>query len=150
MNLLRRPISASDRIPDRFWVINMEFLSLSRRSSSSRNVPQRRWARRNVCRAKASDARAKLLFCTSKALSTLMRFQKYAFSLTLATRRLISVHTTVLMRFRLSILGTLRSNDSDGNDNVKKSMALISNDNNFARASRFIVHFFPVFARLRR
>ena len=150
MNLLRRPISASDRIRDRFCVINLEFLSLNRRRSSSRNVPQRRWARRNVCRAQASDVRAKLLFCTSKALSTLMRFQKYAFSLTLATRRLISVHTTVLMRFRLSILGTLRSNDSDGNDNVKKSMALISNDNNFARASHFIVHFFPVFARLRR
>ena len=31
MKLLRRPISASDRIPDRFYVISMEFLSLSRR-----------------------------------------------------------------------------------------------------------------------
>ena len=31
----------------------MEFLSLSRRRSSSRNVPQRRWARRNVCRSQA-------------------------------------------------------------------------------------------------
>ena len=38
MQLLRRPISASDRIPDRFYVISMEFLSLSRRHSSSRNV----------------------------------------------------------------------------------------------------------------
>ena len=36
MKLLRRPISASDRIPDRFCVIGMEFLSLSRRRSSSR------------------------------------------------------------------------------------------------------------------
>ena len=34
MKLLRRPISASDRIPDRFYVISM-----SRRRSSSRNVP---------------------------------------------------------------------------------------------------------------
>ena len=34
MELLRRPISASDRIPDRFYVISMEFLSLSRRRSS--------------------------------------------------------------------------------------------------------------------
>ena len=39
MQLLRRPISASDRIPDRFYVISMEFLSLSRRRSSARNVP---------------------------------------------------------------------------------------------------------------
>ena len=39
MKLLRRPISASDRIPDRFYVISMEFLSLSRRRSSARNVP---------------------------------------------------------------------------------------------------------------
>ena len=38
MKLLRRPISASDRIPDRFYVISMEFLSLSRRRYSSRNV----------------------------------------------------------------------------------------------------------------
>ena len=32
-------MSAYDRIPDRFYVIGMEFLSLSRRRSSSRNVP---------------------------------------------------------------------------------------------------------------
>ena len=32
----------------------MEFLSLSHRRSSSQNVPQRRWARRNVCCAQAS------------------------------------------------------------------------------------------------
>ena len=37
--LLRRQISASDRIPDRFYVISIEFLSLSRRRSSARNVP---------------------------------------------------------------------------------------------------------------
>ena len=55
MKLLRRPISASDRIPDRFCVISMEFLSLSRRRSSSWNVPQRRWARRNVCRSQADE-----------------------------------------------------------------------------------------------
>ena len=33
--------------------MSMEFLSLSRRRSSSRNVRQRRWARRNVCRSQA-------------------------------------------------------------------------------------------------
>ena len=32
----------------------MEFLSVSRRRSSSRNDPQRRWARRNDCRSQAS------------------------------------------------------------------------------------------------
>ena len=39
MQLLRRPIRASDRILDIFYVISMEFLSLSRRRSSARNVP---------------------------------------------------------------------------------------------------------------
>jgi len=34
-----RPINASDRILDRFYVISMEFLSLSRRRFSARNVP---------------------------------------------------------------------------------------------------------------
>ena len=38
IQLLRRPIRASDQIPDRFYVISMEFLSLSRRRSSWRNV----------------------------------------------------------------------------------------------------------------
>ena len=53
MKLLRRPISASDRIPDGFCVIRMEFLSLSRRHSSSRNVSQPWLERRNVCRSQA-------------------------------------------------------------------------------------------------
>ena len=39
MQLLHRPISASYLILDRFYVISMELLSLSRRCSSSRNVP---------------------------------------------------------------------------------------------------------------
>ena len=42
------------------------------------------------------------------------------------------------------VLGTLRSDDGDGNEDVKKE------NNNFARASRFFVHFFAVTARLRR
>ena len=37
-----------------------------------------------------------------KALSTPMRFQKYAFSLSSETHQSIRVHTNVLMRFRLS------------------------------------------------
>ena len=32
----------------------MEFLSLSRRCSSSQNIPQRWWTRRNVCRSQAT------------------------------------------------------------------------------------------------
>ena len=39
MYLLRRPIRACDRILDIFYVISMEFLSLSRRRSSARNFP---------------------------------------------------------------------------------------------------------------
>ena len=38
------------------------------------------------------------------ALFTLMRFQKYAFSLSSKTHRSIRVHRTVLMCFRLSTL----------------------------------------------
>ena len=39
-----------------------------------------------------------------KALSALMLFQKYAFSLSPKKHRSIRVHTTVLMRFRLTTL----------------------------------------------
>ena len=42
------------------------------------------------------------------------------------------------------LLGTLRSNDADDNENVKKTIGLIS------KTTTFFVHFFPVFARLRR
>ena len=53
MKLLLWPISSSDWNPDRFCVISMEFLLLSLRRSSSRNVPQRRWVRRNICHLQA-------------------------------------------------------------------------------------------------
>ena len=49
MLLQRRPISASDQIPDRFYVISMEFLSLSRRRSSARNVPSGEVRGENGC-----------------------------------------------------------------------------------------------------
>ena len=45
-------------------------------------------------------------------------------------------------------LGTLSSNDGDGNENVEKT--IYKQNNNLARASPFFVLFFPVFARLRR
>ena len=48
------------------------------------------------------------------------------------------------------IFGTLRSDDGDGKENVKKQFKFNNQTNNFARASRFFVHFFAVTARLRR
>ena len=47
-------------------------------------------------------------------------------------------------------LGTWRSNDANGNDNVQKNNWFYKQNDNFARASHFFEHFFPVFARLRR
>ena len=47
-------------------------------------------------------------------------------------------------------IGSLTNNDSDGNENGKKAIALDWQNNNFARASRFFVHFFAVAARLHR
>ena len=61
--------------------------------------------------------------------------------------------TKLLLHLSWKILGTLRSNDSDGNKNVKKKKHLFrfnKQNNNFARASRFFVHFFARFARPRR
>ena len=47
--------------------------------------------------------------------------------------------------------GSLLSNDdSDVNENVKKAIGLDWQNNNFARASRFFLHFFAVTAQLRR
>ena len=48
-------------------------------------------------------------------------------------------------------LGTLRSNDADDNENVKKkTIGLISKTTTSHVHRTFFVHFFPVFARLRR
>ena len=55
-----------------------------------------------------------------------------------------------LKRVHYLVLGSLRSNDADGNENVKKNNWFNEHNNNFARASRFFVHFFPFFAWLRR
>ena len=46
------------------------------------------------------------------------------------------------------VIGTLRSDDGDGNENFKNTIGLISETTIFARASRFFVHFFAVTARL--
>ena len=46
----------------------------------------------------------------------------------------------------LTKIGTLRSNDADGKENVKKKNNRFSKQNiNFERASRFFVHFFSRF-----
>ena len=47
-------------------------------------------------------------------------------------------------------LGSLNNDDGDGNENGKKVMGFDWQNNNFARASRFFVHFFAVAARLQR
>ena len=48
------------------------------------------------------------------------------------------------------IIGTLKSDDGDGNEDVKKAIGLITKKNNISRASHFFVHFFAVTAGLRR
>ena len=45
-------------------------------------------------------------------------------------------------------IGTLSIDNGDGNENSKKAKVFLAN-NNFARASRFFVHFLAVVARLR-
>ena len=48
------------------------------------------------------------------------------------------------------IKGSLRNDDGDDNENGKKAVGLDKQNNNFARATRFFVHFSAVVARLRR
>ena len=43
---------------------------------------------------------------------------------------------------RLEVTGNLSNDDGDGNENGKKAIGLSLQNNNFARASRFFVHFF--------
>ena len=45
---------------------------------------------------------------------------------------------------------SLSNVEREVNEIVKKAIGLNKQNNNFARASRFIVHFFAVTARLRR
>ena len=47
-------------------------------------------------------------------------------------------------------LGTLRSNDADGNKHIKKTIGFMSETTALHVHHTFFVHFFPVFARLRR
>ena len=59
-----------------------------------------------------------------------------------------SVHFLSILS--VTLIGTLRSDDGDGNENFKKAIGLIDYQNNdFVLASRFFVHFFAVISRLR-
>ena len=49
-----------------------------------------------------------------------------------------------------NLIGRLSNDDDDGNENGKKAIGLDKQNNNFARASRFFVHFFAFIARLQR
>ena len=46
--------------------------------------------------------------------------------------------------------GSLSNDEGDNNENGKKPIGLDWQNNNFARASRFFVHFLAVVARLQR
>ena len=50
---------------------------------------------------------------------------------------------------RVFLIGSLSNDDGNGNDNGKKAIGLNWQNNNFARVSRFFVHFLAVVARLR-
>ena len=53
--------------------------------------------------------------------------------------------------YRYLLLESLSNDDGDGNENSKKSNRFrLAKHNNFARASRFYVHFSAVIARLQR
>ena len=55
-----------------------------------------------------------------------------------------------LFKFEANIIGSLSNDDGDGNENGKKAIGFDWQNNNFARASRFFVHFLAVAARLQR
>ena len=51
-----------------------------------------------------------------------------------------------LFKFEANIIGSLSNDDGDGNENGKKAVGW--QNNNFARAPRFFVHFLAVAAQL--
>ena len=58
-----------------------------------------------------------------------------------------------LVTMHITTIGTLRSNDADGEENVKKKkkpIGFISKTTALHVHHTFFVHFFPVFGRLRR
>ena len=53
-------------------------------------------------------------------------------------------------RVQIGKVGSLRNDDGDSNENGKKAIGLDKKNNNFARASRYFVHFSTVVVRLHR
>ena len=63
----------------------------------------------------------------------------------------IGMYKTPNKALSLSLsLGTLRSNDADGNENVKKTIGFISKTTTLHVHHAFLYISLPVFARLRR
>ena len=50
----------------------------------------------------------------------------------------------------VSLVGSLRKDNEEGNENVKQAIGLDKQNNNFAPAARFFVNFSAVVARLQR
>ena len=50
----------------------------------------------------------------------------------------------------VSLVGSLRKDNDEGNENVTQAIGLDKQNNNFARAARFFVNFSAVVARLQR
>ena len=68
----------------------------------------------------------------------------------LQNQQLFCFTNTVSSHQRIFKTGSLSNDVGDGNENGKKAIGLDKQNNYFARAARFMVHFFAVNARLRR
>ena len=55
-----------------------------------------------------------------------------------------------MLKYTIWDIRELSNDDGDGNENGKKAIELDWQNNNFARASRFFVHFLAVVARFKR
>ena len=66
--------------------------------------------------------------------------------------RIDILQTRVPLKYcsRCLLKGSLRNDDGDSKENGKRAIDLDKQNNNFARASRFFVHFSVVVARLQR
>ena len=87
-------------------------------------------------------------FCDITLLSILCIFATYK-----TTKRLGQVNVPKDLwdhHTEDTLLGSISNDDGDVNENGKKAIGLDWQNNNFARASRFFVHFFAVTAPLRR
>ena len=68
----------------------------------------------------------------------------------LQNQQLFCFTNTVSSDQRIFEKGSLSNDVGDGNENGKRAIGLDKQNNYFARAARFMVHFFAVNARLRR